>query len=65
VHTYNDGDLIACFADGVSSAVVKAIARRRPSRAVFRDGGFSNSQGKINVTGIFNLLAPHTRVRVL
>ncbi|MEG2419650.1 MAG: DNA methyltransferase, partial [Eubacterium sp.] len=65
VHTYNDGDLIACFEKNVPDSVVKAIARRKPLRAVFRDASFSNSPAKINVTEIFKLLAPDTRVKVL
>ncbi len=65
VHTYNDGDLIACFADTISEAVVKEIARRKPLRAVFRDSSFVNSPAKINVEEIFKLLAPNTNVRVI
>ncbi|MDR3254867.1 MAG: site-specific DNA-methyltransferase [Synergistaceae bacterium] len=65
VHTYNGGDLIACFADTVSGAVVKEIARRKPLRAVFRDSSFSSSPEKINVEEIFKLLAPGTNVKVL
>ena len=65
VHTYNDGDLIACFADTVSEAVVKEIARRKPLRAVFRDSSFINSPAKINVEEIFKLLAPNTNVKVI
>lgn len=38
VYTYNDGDLIACFDENVPESVVTAIARRKPLRAVFRDG---------------------------
>ena len=65
VHTYNDGDLIACFDENVSDSVVKTIAKRQPLRAVFRDSSFANSPAKINVTEIFKLLAPDTRVKVL
>lgn len=65
VHTYNGGDLIACFADNVSEKVVKEIAKRQPLRAVFRDSSFSNSPRKINVDEIFKLLAPKTTVKVL
>jgi len=65
VHTYNDGDLVACFDENVSDNVVKAIAKRQPFRAVFRDSSFANSPAKINVTEIFKLLAPDTRVKVL
>lgn len=65
VHTYNDGDLIACFDDNVPDSVVKAIAKRQPLRVVFRDSSFANSPAKINVTEIFKLLAPDTRVKVI
>lgn len=65
VHTYNDGDLIACFDENVPDSVVKAIAGRQPLRAVFRDSSFTNSPAKINVTEVFKLLAPDTGVKVL
>lgn len=65
VHTYNDGDLIACFADMVSDKVVREIASRQPLRAVFRDSSFENSPEKINVGEIFKLLAPRTTVKVI
>ena len=65
VHTYNDGDLIACFDKNVPENVVKEIAKRQPLRAVFRDSSFANSSAKINVTEIFKLLAPDTRVKVI
>ena len=65
VHTYNDGDLIACFSENAPDSVVKEIARRQPLRVVFRDSSFANSPAKINVTEIFKLLAPDTRVKVI
>lgn len=73
VHTYNNGDLIACFDKDISNEVVKEIARRCGSpereglatRAVFRDLSFANSPAKINVEEIFKLLAPNTSVRVI
>lgn len=65
VHTYNDGDLIACFDENVPDSVVKAIAKRQPLRAVFRDSSFANSPAKINVTEVFKLLAPDSRVKVI
>ena len=65
VHTYNDGDLIACFDENVPDSVIKAIARRRPLRAVFRDSSFASSPAKINVEEIFKMLAPDTRVKVI
>jgi len=65
VHTYNDGDLIACFDENIPDSVIKEIAKRQPLRAVFRDSSFSNSPAKINVTEIFKMLAPDARVKVL
>lgn len=65
VHTYNDGDLIACFADKVSETAIREIASRKPLRAVFRDSSFASSPEKINVFEIFKLLAPNTNVRVI
>ena len=65
VHTYNDGDLIACFDENVPESVVKEIAKRQPLRAVFRDSSFVNSPAKINVTEIFKLIAPDTRIKVI
>lgn len=65
VHTYNEGDLIACFDRQISDAVVKEIAKRRPLRAVFRDSSFTSSPEKINVEEIFKLLTPNTNVRVI
>lgn len=65
VHTYNDGDLIACFDENIPDSVIKAIAKRKPLRAVFRDSSFANSPAKINVGEVFKLLAPDTRVKVI
>lgn len=65
VHNYNDGDLIACFDENVPETVIKAIAKKRPLRAVFRDSSFANSPSKINVGEIFKMLAPDTRVKVI
>jgi len=65
VHTYNDGDLIACFEDRISEKAIREIANRKPLRAVFRDSSFSSSPEKINVFEIFKLLAPNTNVRVI
>lgn len=65
VHTYNDGDLIACFDENVPESVIKTIAKRQPLRAVFRDSSFASSPEKINVGEIFKSLAPDTRVKVI
>ncbi|MEE0133467.1 MAG: site-specific DNA-methyltransferase [Treponema sp.] len=65
VHTYNEGDLVACFNEDVSEEVVKEIARKKPLRAVFRDSSFSNSASKINVFEIFKMISPETSVKVI
>ena len=65
VHNYNDGDLIACFDEEVPESVVKAIAKKQPLRAVFRDSIFADSPSKIKVGEIFEMLAPDTRVKVI
>ena len=71
VHTYNDGNLIACFDANVPESVVKEIAKRKPLRAVFRDSSFADSPSKINVFEIFKLCMPEDandiskRVRVI
>ena len=70
VHTYNDGDLVACFDRNIPESVIRSIAKRRYDgrcalRAVFRDISFSSSPEKINVEEIFKLLSPDTRVKVI
>lgn len=65
VHTYNDGELIACFDENIPDSVIKEIARHQPLRAVFRDSSFDGSPAKINVGEIFKMLAPDTRVKVI
>ena len=71
VHTYNNGDLIACFDTNIPESVVKEIAQRKPRHAVFRDSGFASSPEKINVFEIFKLYMPEDagdnskRVRVI
>lgn len=65
VHTYNDGDLIACFNENIPESVIKEIAKRQPLRAVFRDSSFNGSPAKINVGEIFKLMSPDTSVKVL
>lgn len=65
VHTYNEGDLIACFDENIPDSVVKEIAKRQPLRAVFRDNSFNDSPAKINVSEIFKMMAPDTRIKVI
>ena len=78
VHNYNNGDLIACFAENIFEdghddgkddddryAVAKAIAKKQPLRVVFRDSCFKGSPAKINVEEIFKMMSPDTSVKVL
>jgi site-specific DNA-methyltransferase (type III DNA modification enzyme) len=65
VHTYNEGDLIACFDENIPDSVIKEIAKRQPLRVVFRDSSFNGSPAKINVGEIFKMLAPDIRVKVI
>lgn len=65
IYDYGEGDLLACFETDISESVIEAMARKKPLRAVFRDGCFSGSQDKINVFEIFKMLSPDTTIRVL
>ncbi len=59
----DDNALAACFDAGVTDEMVKAIAQRKPLRAVFRDSSYGTDSVKINVEQIFKLLSPETEVR--
>lgn len=63
--TVADDALIACFADEVTAVVVRAIAERRPLRAVFKDSGFATDAARINAEQIFRELSPETEVRTI
>ena len=71
VHTYNGGDLVACFDENIPESVVRKIAERKPLRTVFRDSGFADSPAKINMYEIFKIYMPEDaddiskRVRVI
>lgn len=65
IHTYNNGDLIACFDENIPDLVIKTVAKRQPRRAVFRDDSFMDNPSKINVGEVFKMLAPDTRVKVI
>ena len=65
VHSYNHGDLMACFNENIPESVILAIAKEQPLRAVFQDSSFASSPEKINVYERFKMLAPDTDVRVI
>ena len=65
VHTYNDGDLVACFEENLDKETLKIIAKKNPLRAVFSDRCFADSEQKINMGELFKMLAPDTEVKVI
>jgi adenine-specific DNA-methyltransferase len=61
-----DGNaLAACFETDVTDDLIRAIAAKKPLRAVFRDAGFSSDSAKINVEQIFKLVSPSTELKSL
>jgi len=65
VLSVSDGALIACFAEEVTDAVVREIARRHPLRALFLDAAFATDAARINAEQIFRELSPETEVRTI
>lgn len=65
VFVVEDGALVACFDDDVSSELVRALAKREPLRAVFRDSGFASDDSRINAEQIFKELSPATDVKAI
>jgi len=65
VHVVDEGALVACFAQEVSPAVVEAMARLRPLRAVFRDSAFQTDAERINVEQVFAQQSPDTKVKTI
>lgn len=49
VYTVNEGDLVACFAEGITDKVVAAMADKSPLRVLFRDACFKEDAQKINI----------------
>lgn len=65
VYDVGDGALVACFDPAVDADVVRAIAKRAPVGAVFRDEGFASDDSRINAEQIFKELSPSTDVKVV
>ena len=49
----------------VTDAVVRAIAEKRPLRAVFRDSAFTSDAARINTEQVFREVSPETQVRAI
>ncbi|OLT43562.1 DNA methyltransferase [Serinicoccus sp. CNJ-927] len=61
-----EGDvLLACFDERVKPELVRAMAKRQPLRAVFRDSGFASDDARINAEQIFKELSPATDVKAI
>lgn len=65
VFVVEDGALIACFDSEVSPELVRAIAKREPLSAVFRDSGFASDDARINAEQIFREISPATDVKAI
>jgi adenine-specific DNA-methyltransferase len=65
IHSYNDGDLIACFDKKISLNVIKYMAQKKALRAVFRDDCFTSDAQKINAGEIFKYYSPNTKIKVI
>ncbi|MCF6390659.1 site-specific DNA-methyltransferase [Mycobacterium sp. MBM] len=65
VFTVDDDALIACFESGMTPDLVRAIAKREPLRAVFRDSGFASDDARINAEQIFREISPATEVKAI
>ncbi len=60
VYTVNNGDLVACFAEGITGKVVAAMAEKTPQRVLFRDSCFTQDAQKINIYEQFKQLMDWT-----
>jgi adenine-specific DNA-methyltransferase len=60
-----EGFLIACFDEKVSEETVEAIARQKPTYAVFRDSSYTNDSVATNFEQIFTTYSPDTTRKVL
>lgn len=60
IYTVNNGDLVACFTEGITDKIVAAMAGKSPLRVVFRDSCFSQDAQKINIYEQFKQLMDWT-----
>jgi adenine-specific DNA-methyltransferase len=65
VFDVDSGGLIACFVPKFDKDLVRAIAQRRPVRAVFRDSCFATDAERINIEQIFREVSKDTQVKVI
>ncbi|MDO5714360.1 MAG: site-specific DNA-methyltransferase, partial [Tissierellia bacterium] len=60
-----DGFLIACFDKNITDETVKAIAKKEPYYAVFRDASMESDSVAVNFEQIFESLSPETVRKVI
>ena len=65
VFSVADDFLIACFDNDITEETVKAIAKRQPLYAVFRDSGMAGDSVMTNFEQIFETYSPKTQRKVL
>jgi adenine-specific DNA-methyltransferase len=65
VFVVEDNALIACFDAEIGPEMVRAIAQRKPLRAVFRDSGFASDDARINADQVFHEVSPSTDVKAI
>ena len=65
VFAVEDDALIACFDTEVSTELVRAVAKREPLRAVFRDSRFTSDDARINAEQIFREISPSTDMKAI
>lgn len=66
VYWVGENDLAACFEMKITESLLKAMATRKPLRAVFRDDGFSTDDLKINAGQLFKQMTDgHTDMKVI
>jgi len=66
VYWVGENDLVACFDMNLSEGLVKAMAAKKPLRAVFRDDGFGTDDMKINAGQLFKQMTDgHTDMKVV
>lgn len=53
IYNVTEGELVACFAEKVTEAVVEAMAALQPERVLFRDSCFADDKMKINLFELF------------
>ncbi|RKQ69720.1 adenine-specific DNA-methyltransferase [Litorimonas taeanensis] len=66
VYWVGEDNLAACFDLKITENIIKAMAERKPLRAVFRDDGFGSDDMKINAGQLFAQMTDgHTDMKVI